>query len=211
MGTSKRHLNDKIRKLIEDRNLEDLNEDAPQISRVILSKESLNTSLGDEETISKSINIVTKHMHFLGKNGFNGKSRKEVFENKITLQEFLEMVLEEIDTETSIDSKILKSSLSIVMANISESDSEDPYIFAQLLFYQVINKLLEKELYETLKDSYEELPYDKIKAMVGTLTNRIMNEKVYQEINNFVDKKNSLSNLLDMITSATTDAEFGEF
>ncbi len=211
MGTSKKHLNSKIKKLLEDKKLNEINTAASEISKVILSKESLGKSLENEETINKSIEIAAKHFTLIEESGFKDKSKKEVLEDKITLQEFLEMILEEIDTETNIDSKILVRSLKIVMTKILEMDINDSYIFAQLLFHQVTKELLQNELYETLKDSYENLPYDKIRQMVVSLTNKIMNNDVHRKINNFVDNKITFSQLLDIIINATDEAEFGEF
>jgi hypothetical protein len=97
------------------------------------------------------------------------------------------------------------------MTKILEMDINDSYIFAQLLFHQVTKELLQNELYETLKDSYENLPYDKIRQMVVSLTNKIMNNDVHRKINNFVDNKITFSQLLDIIINATDEAEFGEF
>ena len=204
-------MNDKIKNLLKDTNLTDINYSAPEISRVALSKDILSKSFDDEETINKSIEIVTKRIVSLGQKGYKGKTKKELLEDKITLQEFLELVLEEIESEKMIDSKVLQKSLKIVMTKLLNQDTEDPYIFAQLLFFQVTYELLEKELYETLKDSYEDLSYPKIKEMVSILSNKIMNDDVYQRVNDFVDKKISLTLLLDVITSATDNAEFGEF
>jgi len=211
MGTSKKHMNDKIRNLLKDTDFKDIDKYAPEISRVALTKDTLSKSLDDEKTVNKSIEIITKRFVTIGQKGYKGKSKKELLEDQITLQEFLELVLEEIESETKIESKILQKSLRIVMTKLLNEDTEDSHISAQLLFYQVTYFLLEKELYETLKESYSSLSYIKIKEMVSSLSDRIMNNEVYDKINDFVDKKISLSQLLDIIIKATDDAKFGEF
>lgn len=211
MGTSKKNLNDQIKKLLKEKPLDQLSEFAPEVSKIALSNELLTDSLDNEKTLHTSIEVVTKKFISLGSNGYKGKTKRELIEDDLTQQEFLEMVLKEIEEESKINSVILEKSLKIVMTKLLDQDLYDVYVFSQLLFYQVVHNLLLKELQETLKDSYEELSYSQIREMVTSLTDEIMNTEVYTVINDFVDRKIAFNKLLEIITSATNKADFGEF
>lgn len=211
MGTSKKNMNNEIKKLLKQKPLDQLNDFAPDISKVVLSQESLTKSLDNEEVVNTTIDVVTKRFISLGDNGYKGKTKKEISEDELTQQEFLEMILKEIEDESKINSKVLEKALKIVMSQLLEEESFDVYVFSQLLFYQVVYQLLLSELYETLKDSYEDLSYIQIKKMVSSLTDKIMNNEVCSKVNEFVDRKVSFSNLLEIITKATDNAEFGVF
>ncbi|MGY0694088.1 hypothetical protein ACW2QC_15120 [Virgibacillus sp. FSP13] len=211
MGTSKKNLNDRIKKLLKEKPLDQLSEFAPEVSKIALSSELLSDSLDNEKTLHTSIEVVTKKFISLGSNGYKGKTKRDLIEDNLTQQEFLEMVLKEIEEESKINSVILEKSLKIVMTKLLDQDSYDVYVFSQLLFYQVVHNLLLKELQETLKDSYEELSYSQIREMVTSLTDKIMDTEVYTVINDFVDRKITFNNLLEIITSATNKADFGEF
>ncbi|WP_066303977.1 hypothetical protein [Bacillus sp. FJAT-29814] len=211
MGTSKKNMNNEIKKMLKEKPLDQLNVFAPDISKVVLSQESLTKSLDNEEVVNTTIEVVTKRFISLGNSGYKGKTKKEIIEDELTQQEFLEMILKEIEDGSKINSKVLEKALKIVMTQLLEEESFDVYVFSQLLFYQVVYQLLLSELYETLKDSYEDLSYIQIKKMVTSLTDKIMNNEVCSKVNDFVDRKVSFSNLLEVITKATDNAEFGVF
>ncbi|WP_182200267.1 hypothetical protein [Paraliobacillus salinarum] len=211
MGTSKKNMNNEIKKLLKEKPLDQLNEFAPDISRVVLSQESLKKSLDNEEVVNTSIEVVTKKFISLNSNGFNGKTKKEMIEDELTQQEFIEMILKEIEEESKINSKVLEKALKIVMGHLIDDEFYNVYVFSQLLFYQVVYQLLLNDLYETLKDSYENLSYTQIEKMVSTLADKIMNTEVYSKVNEFVDRKLSFNNLLEVITKNTNNAEFGIF
>jgi hypothetical protein len=197
--------------LLKEKPLEQLNTYAPEVSRIVLSKEYLINSFDNEQTILTSINVVKNRFNSLGINGFKGKSKKEILVDDITQQELFEIILKEIEEESKINSKVLEKSLKIVMTKLLGEESFDVYIFSQLLFYQVVYQLLINELYETLKDSYVELSYSQISEMVTSLTDNIMNTNVYSKINEFVERKIAFNDLLEIIINATNNAEFGEF
>src|SRR5699024_7306703 len=103
-----------------------------------------------------------------------------------------------------------KKSLKITMHKFLTEDF-DIYSFTQLLFHQVVFELLITELNDTLKDGFNELSYSKIKEMVSLLTIKIMNQKIYNKINLFVDNKITLEQILENIMTETTNAAFGDF
>lgn len=210
MGTSKRRLNAKIKKLLKDLRLDEINESAPVISDLILTQTNLKREFDTEETVNNSIDIITKNFKMLSTDGFNGKTKEEVSEDTLTQQEFLEAILDEIEHEKVIKSKILNKSLRIVMVNFIKTEF-DIYSFTQLLFHQIIYQLLSKELNDTLKDGFDQLEYDAIGQMVNSLTSKIMNQSMYNSINLFIDKKVSLEQVLNEITTQTSEAHFGEF
>lgn len=67
------------------------------------------------------------------------------------------------------------------------------------------------ELNDNLKDIYEEIEYDLIQGMVKNVANQIMNNTVYTKVNLFIDRKVSLSEIIDEIAIQTSQASFGEF
>jgi len=210
MGTSKRRINAKIKKMLTDKSLTEINEDAPSISEIILTKENLNQGFDEESTVTNTIHIINQKFTSLSIAGYKGKTKKDLSEDELTQQEFFEMILDEIENEKVIESKILKKSLKIVMYKFLDKEF-DAYSFTQILFHQVVYELLLTELNDTLKDGFDELSYPKIKEMVNLLTSKIMNQNMHEKINLFVDKKISLEEILDSIITETSNAEFGDF
>jgi hypothetical protein len=211
MGTSKRKLSNEIKKLLKDQPLSNINDSAPELTKKILTKKVLNESFGQEEIFDNSIRIITSQFISLKSNGFKGKTKKELVSDPITQQEFLEMILDLIESSSDIESKILEKALKIVMGKFLEIDDFDAYSFAQVLFYEIIYQILLGELNDNIKDIYEDIEYEMIQKMVGNVANQIMNKSVYSKVNLFVDRKIPLIEILDEIASQTSEANFGEF
>ncbi|MGG4342379.1 hypothetical protein [Paenibacillus lautus] len=211
MGTSKRKLSNEIKKLLKEKSLSSINESAPGLTKKILTKSNLGDNFDESETIGNSIRIISSQFVSLSHNGFKGKTKKELITDPISQQEFIEMILEMIETTTIIESKILEKSLKIVMCEFLEHDEFDVYEFAQLLFYQIIYQVLLGDLNDNIKDIHEELDYELIQNMVKNAANQIMNDKVYTKVNLFIDRKVLLVDVLDEIIVQTSNASFGEF
>jgi hypothetical protein len=211
MGTSKRKLSSEIKKILKAKPLSNLNETAPELTKKILTKKTLTKEFDQEQTIDHSIKIITKQFISLKSNGFKGKSKKELVNDPITQQEFLEMILDEIENATVIESKILEKSLKVVMCKFLEIEEFDAYSFAQVLFYEIVYQILIGELNDNIKDVYEDIDYDLIQEMVRNVADQIMNDTVYGKVNLFIDRKISLNEVLDEIATQTSKASFGEF
>ncbi|PFD96426.1 hypothetical protein COE15_07645 [Bacillus cereus] len=211
MGTSKRKLSSEIKKLLKEQPLSNINETAPELTKKILTKRALNECFDQEETLDHSIRMITSQFLSLKSNGFKGKTKKELVSDPISQQEFLEMILDLIESSSIIKSKILEKSLKIVMGKFLKVDDFDAYSFAQVLFYEIVYQILLGELIDNIKDIYEEIEYDLIQNMVKNVANQIMNKSVYSKVNLFIDRKISLTEISDEITIQTSQARFGEF
>lgn len=211
MGTSKRKLSNEIKKLLKEKPLSNINDTAPELTKKILTKKVLNESFDQEDTIDNSIRIITSQFISLKSNGFKGKTKQELVTDPVPQQEFLEMILDLIESSSIISSKILEKALKIVMGKFLEIDDFDAYSFAQVLFYEVVYQILLSELNDNIKDIYEELDYSLIQNMVKNVTNQIMNTSVYSKVNSFIDREISLNEILDEIATQTSQASFGEF
>jgi predicted hydrolase (HD superfamily) len=211
MGTSKRNLSNEIKKLLKGQPLSNINETAPGVTKKILTNKVLSENFDQEETINNSIRIITNQFNSLESNGFKGKTRKELVTDPISQQEFLELILEQIESDTLIQSKILEKALKIVMCKLLEIDEYDVYSFAQILFYEIVYQILLGELNDNIKDIYEEIEYELIQNMVRNVSNEIMNDTVYTKVNLFIDRKISLSQVLGEIANQTSRASFGDF
>ncbi|MEK4069021.1 hypothetical protein [Peribacillus sp. FSL R5-0717] len=211
MGTSKRKLSNEIKKLLKDKPLSNLNDTAPELTKKILSKKILNENFDQEDIIDNSIKIITNQFLSLSSSGFKGKTKKELINDPITQQEFLEMILDLIENSIVIESKILEKALKIVMCKFLEVDEFDVYSFAQILFYEIVFQILLGELNDNIKDIFEEIEYDLIQNMVRNATNQVMNVAVYEKVNLFIERKISLNEVLDEIAKQTSNASFGEF
>ncbi|MGG2054654.1 hypothetical protein ABFY48_09650 [Lysinibacillus pakistanensis] len=210
MGTSKRRIQSKIKDILVNTPVNDLNLRAPQIAEIVLSKKQLSDTFQSEDFTNETISFIYNQFNSFHSSGFNGKSKKEVLEDTISKEEFLNSILEAIEEEFGIDSKILLKALKITMAKFIEVEF-DSYSFAQLLFYEVVTQLLITDLQETMKDSYETLTYEEIKKMVSISADSIMNVAVYEKINDFVSKKCNVSDILELIHQRTSEALFGDF
>ncbi|PEM44312.1 hypothetical protein [Bacillus toyonensis] len=211
MGTSKRNLSGEIKNLLKRETLENINNSAPKLTKKILTEKVLKDTFDQEKTIDISLKIITNQFISLNSRGFNGKEKKELVMDSISQQEFLEMILEQIESSTTIQSKILEKALKIVMCKFLELEHFDTYTFAQTLFYEIIYQILLKELHDNIKDIYEEIEYNLIQKMVTNVANKIMNSVVYAKVNLFIDRKISLNDVLEEISKQTSTASFGEF
>jgi hypothetical protein len=211
MGTSKRNLTNEIKKLLKDKPFSEINETAPELTKKILTKKVLLDNFDQEDTFDNSIRIITNHFVSLKSNGFKGKSRTELAEDPITQQEFLELILDQIEESTIISSAILEKSLKIVMCKFLEKEQFDTYAFSQMLFYEIVYQILLGQLHDNIKDIYDEIDYKQIEGMVVNVTNQIMNTSVYSKVNQLVDRKITLTQVLEEIASQTSVASFGEF
>lgn len=211
MGTSKRKLSNEIKKILNGRPLSNINDVAPELTKKILSEKALNDSFDNEITINNLISIIAKEFTTLDSAGFKGKSKQELITDHISKQEFIEMILDQVENSTIIESKILEKAFKIVMGKFLEVEEFDVYSFAQLLFFEIVYQILLSELNDNIKDIFEELEYNKIQNMVKNVTNQIMNEKVYIKVNLFIDRKISLDDILKEITIHTSQASFGDF
>lgn len=130
MGTSKRKLSNEIKKILKGQPLSNINETAPELTKKILSKKVLNESFDQEKTLDNSIRIITNQFISLKSSGFKGKTKKELVSDPISQQEFLEMILDLIESSTMIESKILEKALKIAMGKFFDVDEFDAYSFA---------------------------------------------------------------------------------
>lgn len=212
MGTSKSNISDKVKKLLKDKPFQDLNNMAPEVSKKVLTKKELNIHLGKEKNIIQSFEIVSRNFKGISTGGFKGKSKKEIIENPLTLEEFLSMILDQLDDLGIITTSLLEKAYKIAMTACLKKDEDfDIYIFAQLLFYHLVQEILKKDLYDTLKNVYDDVPYDKINELILNLTNQIMNTSIYSLVDEFVNKKIPITNIINAIVSETQNASFGEF
>src|SRR5690625_3857343 len=161
MGTSKRRLNAEIKNILKEKSLDKLNNSTAEITKIILTKDNLLHHFQNEEMLIKAIDITSYNLKNLDSLGFNGKSKKDVAEDELTQEKFMDLILNEIESENFIESKLLEKSLKIVMCKFFE-DEFVIYSFAQLLFYQIVYELLFAELFDTLKDTFEQIPYNQI-------------------------------------------------
>src|SRR5690625_7004228 len=99
MGTSKRRINAKIKKMLTDKSLTEINEDAPSISEIILTKENLNQGFDEESTVTNTIHIINQKFTSLSIAGYKGKTIKDLSEDELKQQELFEMILYEIENE----------------------------------------------------------------------------------------------------------------
>jgi hypothetical protein len=209
MGTSKRRLNDKIKILLRNQPLTDLSKNAPEVTREILTNRVLERSL-NETVLLRSFDVVSNAFITAKASGYNGKTLKELKEDEISREEFFESIIDEIEKEAIIDSKILKKAFKLVMVQFLDGEF-DVAIFAQLLFYKVIFLILEQELYDTLKDIYEELSRKQIETILTNATDRIFTATVNNEIQRFIKKEIPLISVLQKIREQTSQVTFGEF
>ncbi|AGE21369.1 MULTISPECIES: hypothetical protein [Geobacillus] len=209
MGTSKRRLNDKIKTLLRNQPLTDLSKNAPEVTREILTNRVLERNL-NETVLLRSFDVVSNAFITAKASGYNGRTLKELKEDEISREEFFESIIGEIEKEAIIDSKILKKAFKLVMVQFLDGEF-DVAIFAQLLFYKVIFLILEQELYDTLRDIYEELSRKQIEIILTNATDRIFTATVNNEIQRFIKKEIPLTSVLQKIREQTSQVTFGEF
>lgn len=211
MGTSKRNISNKVKKILENKSFHDLNSTAPELSKKILTKREINKQLIDEKDIIDSFNIISSKFKSLSLGGYKGKSKQDIIVDTITQEEFINMILDAIDNDEFLNKSILEKAYKIAMTMCLQQEEFDVYTFAQLLFYHLVHQILLKDLHDTLKDLYTDLSYNEIDNLISNLTNQIVNDAVYPIVVNFVDRKVPMKMVLDRIIFETKNASFGEF
>ncbi|MBO2537013.1 hypothetical protein [Rummeliibacillus suwonensis] len=212
MGTSKSNISKKVKDILKDKPISELKNMAPEVTKKVLSKRTINSQLIEENRIFNSINlIVTKINNISNVGGFNGKTKEELLNDKVTLEEFLNMILDQIEENGFLNKTLLEKAYKIAMTECLKLDEIDINIFSKLLFYHLIKQILYKDLYDTLKNIYPDFPYEKINQIIENVANQIINNSVYSLIEQFVAKKIPLSDVINRIVSETSHATFGEF
>lgn len=211
MGTSKRNISKKIKDLLKDIPASELNNNAPEVSKKILTKRVIQSYLVDEQSLQTSFSLITEKFNSLNSSGFGGKSKEEFLQDTLSQKEFIDLILDEIENEAYDNKDLLEKAYIIAMTKAIHMEEFDVYSFAQILFYHLINQILLKDLYDTLKDIYDDFSYDEIEKMTTNLTDQIMSTNVYNLVNEFVDKKISITKVLEQISKETDSASFGEF
>lgn len=211
MGTSKSNISKKIKQLLKDKPLTDLSLLAPDISKKILTNKEITSNLLDENELISSFEVISKHFNNLSTGGFKGKSKRELLEDPITLEEFLNMILDEIDENDFLEKELLEKAYKIAMTACLEVEEFDINSFVHLLFYHLINQILKKDLYDTLKQLYDELPYSKINQIINDLTDQIINRSIYELVEQFINRKAHLKDVVNKIVSETSNTTLGEF
>lgn len=211
MGTSKIKIADKVKKILIDKPFTEINNYAPEVSKKVLTKNELTNNLIEENNILQSFEIISNNFKNISFGGFKGKSKKEIIDEPITLEEFINMILDQLDDLGIADKPLLEKAYKIAMTSCLQSDEFDIFIFAQLLFYYLVQEILKTDLYDTLKNIYIDVPYNTINNLISNLTDKIVNETVYSLVDDFVNKKITLSNVINAIITETRNASFGEF
>lgn len=210
MGTSKKRINDKVKKMLEKTSNDSIENNIQKITPILLSNSFLLENF-DEKAFENTILIVREKINSIKKMGYHGKSLKEISEDQISREELFEEILDEIEKNISSASKLLLKAFKIAMTTYLQGEDDDIIIFANLLFYHFIYLLLEEQLLDTLKDFYHEMNYQEIKDILKLTTDNILNKQIAQEIEKFVNRKVALSDLLQSIEFAIQNIRLGDF
>lgn len=213
MGTSKRSINESIKKILKDVPFETIDSKSPEVTKKIITKHRIVKELGDNNLLERCIGIVGGYFNKVKVGGFEGISYEELKNDRITTEEFINTIIDEIDSEESIllDKHILEKSLKIALTNCVMYDELDVEKLVIKLLLNVVNSILSMELHDTLKDIYEEVEYETIDNMIQDLSEKIVHQEVHSKIRGYISKEVSYEDMIEAVVKATEFATIGEF
>lgn len=213
MGTSKRKLNKAIKEMLHDVPVEKINDKTPDVTKKILTLKRIDAEFLDEPTLSKCIGIIYNQFEALNTGGFNGVSKQELKNDPITIEHFVNHILDLIDSEDNlfIDKALLERSFKITMTDCIKNDDLDLNNFVEKLLFNVVKQILIGELHDTLKEVYDELDYEDIGLMVNNVGNQVIDNETQNKIKQYIAKEIDFIQVLKTIVEAANNVSFGEF
>ncbi|MGE7923365.1 hypothetical protein ACQKND_09280 [Viridibacillus arvi] len=213
MGTSKRKLNKDIKKMLQDVPVENINDKTPEVTKKILTFKRINAEFLDEPILNTCLGIIFKQFEFLNNEGFNGISKEELKSDPITIEQFVNHILDLIDSEDTLfaDKTLLERCFKVTMTDCVKNDDLDINMFIKKLLYNVVKQILIGELHDTLKEIYDELGYEDIGVMVNNVSNQIMDNETQQKIKKYIAKEIDFKDVLKTVVEAAKNVTFGEF
>jgi|GEM_PF-2372810 len=213
MGTSKRKLNKEIKKMLQDVPVENINDKTPDVTRRILTFKRINAEFLDEPTLNRCMGIIFKQFESLKNEGFNGIFKEELKNDPITVEQFVNHILDLIDSEDTLftDKALLERSFKVSMTDCLKNDDLEINIFIEKLLFNVVKQILIGELHDTLKEVYDELEYEDIEVMVSNVANQIMDNETQNRIGKYIGKEMEFKEVLKVVVEAAKNVTFGEF
>lgn len=213
MGTSKRKLNKAIKEMLHDIPVEKINDKTPDVTKKILTLKRIDSEFIDELTLSKCLGIIFNQFEALNTGGFNGVSKEEIKNDPITIEHFVNHILDLIDSEDNlfVDKALLERSFKITMTDCLKNEDLDLTNFIKKLLFNVIKQILIGELHDTLKEVYDELDYEDIGSMVNNVANQVIDNETQHKIKQYIAKELEFKQVLKSVVEAANNVSFGEF
>lgn len=213
MGTSKRKLNKEIKEMLQDVPVEKINDKTPDVTKKILTLKRINSEFLDEPTLNKCMDIIFKQFESLNTEGFKGISKEEIKNDPITIEQFVNHILDLIDSEDNLfaDKALLERSFKITMTDCLKNEDLDINSFIKKLLFNVVKQILIGELHDTLKEVYDELDYEDIGLMVSNVSNKIVDNETQHKIEQYIAKELEFKQVLKSVVEAAKNVSFGEF
>ncbi|WP_107943254.1 hypothetical protein [Metasolibacillus fluoroglycofenilyticus] len=213
MGTSKRKLNKAIKEMLHDVPVEKINDKTPDVTKKILTLKRINSEFLEEPTLNKCIGIIFNQFDVLSTGGFNGVSKEEIKNDPITIEHFVNHILDLIDSEDNlfVNKALLERSFKITMTDCLKNEDLDLNSFIKKLLFNVIKQILIGELHDTLKEVYDELNYEDIGLMVNNVSNQIIDNETQRKIEQYIAKELEFKQVLKSVVEAAGNVSFGEF
>lgn len=213
MGTSKRKVNKAIKEMLHDVPVEEINDKTPDVTKKILTLKRIDSEFLDEPILSKCIGIIFNQFEALNTGGFNGVSKEEIKNDPITIEHFVNHILDLIDSEDNlfVDKALLERSFKITMTDCLKNEELELNNFIKKLLFNVVKQILIGELHDTLKEVYDELDYQDIGSMVNNVANQVINNETQYKVEQYIAKEIEFKQVLKTIVEAANNVSFGEF
>lgn len=213
MGTSKRSINDSIKNILKDVPFDTINSKSPEVSKKIITEKRIVKELGDNSVLERCIGIVGGYFQKIKVEGFEGSSYEELKKGSVSTEEFINTIIDEIDSEESVllDKHLLEKSLKMTLTDCVMNDELDVEYLVIKLLLNVVNNILSTELHDTLKDIYGEIEYEQIDNMIKNLSKKIVHLEVNSKIKGYIAKEVSYEEMIAEVVKSTEAATFGEF
>ncbi|MEO3945784.1 hypothetical protein [Gorillibacterium sp. CAU 1737] len=210
MGTSKRKSSEKIKKLLLEGDRQDIQKVIPQVTSEVLTNKRITKEL-EKDQLRVLIKTAVGSIGGLRAGGFGGFIYEEVLGDPLTLTQCIEKILELAEGEFEGEfSELLLQAFRMALAwTINEEKEINQFLieFCSNLIFLIV----QEEAIEAISDIYIEVSHEQINGLIKRQAKRIVNEELAATINEYMQQRLSLKELVSTIVERAEKVEFGEF
>lgn len=211
MGTSKKHINRNVKKLLEQLGKHEIGKSIPQATTLVLNEERITKEIGKESfkiLLEKGISCING---IITDGQFGGITYDEVKNDESIFNEFLDKLIElaEEDLKDKFSELLLQAFRLAITETLKDGKSIDDFI-SEFTYY-LIYLIVQNEIIEAFSDVYLEVPHEDINALIKLQARKIVTTELASLIKRYMKSEISLKKLVLFIVKRAETIEIGEF
>jgi len=214
MGTSKRNIDDKIKKMLKQKSTpQEIEQVIPEITVEILTKKKINNFFSDKEyetVIGAGIKGISSLLsgNFMDDYSYEG----DIATDTPTIQRIIEAILVKVEEDQSIQSDFLLRALKYALAvSIKDGTEEEKFsIFINEFTYYILYLMISESIIEALGDEFTESPTSEIDQKIKQISRHILNAKLKIIIDNYLSGEVTLEELIKSTIDIASNIKLGD-